>query len=304
MTEFIPIRFKYTDSGLASGIQELEPGETIDSGYFVVTVSGDHSGLNLLSANDHPQYLLSATYALSSGSFQDATQAVFDNSAAWGAGGGITDHSGLSLLSANDHPQYVLSATNAALSSLVAALETSTLQYVLSSTNSTLSSTVDTHITSATAHQPAAYFFTDTSATITNTGTGFEQVDVFNSLTTVSGMAGQSWGVHPDGDRIQLPGAGTYMMHAKIGTDKSDSGLGDVALQFTEYVLSHSVIASSQGKGANRGNADGGCSTFVLWQTSDSTPEVGLQFRVSSTSITSSTRNCSVMITKLSDETS
>jgi hypothetical protein len=65
MTEYIPLRMKYTDSGLASGIQELHPGEAIDVGYFGASVSSTHGGLSRLDENEHPQYVLSATNTLS-----------------------------------------------------------------------------------------------------------------------------------------------------------------------------------------------------------------------------------------------
>lgn len=121
-----------------------------------------HSLLTGLSANDHPQYVLSATnQALSSlvtnlqssainttnnisvlsanaiglsslvGNVESSTVSlsayINANEGAWTGDPGSINHGDLSGLSANDHPQYVLSATNQALSSLVGDIETSTV---------------------------------------------------------------------------------------------------------------------------------------------------------------------------------
>ena len=277
MTEFIPLRMKYTDSGLASGIQELSPGETIDVGYFVASVSSLHSSLSALDADDHPQYLLSATYALSSGSFQSSYETVLNNSGSWG--GGSTDHGTLIGLTDDDHPQYVLSATN-----------------------NTLSSNVSNHIASASVHQVQDYCFAYTSAVHAPVGTGWEQVSGFSS-DFVEGYGSPGWAL-TDTSTIRLPSAGTWEISAKVIVDKSDNGVGKVSIRLTQFIVSHIFIANTAGRGAIKGSSEGGASTFVIWKTTDGTPDIGVQLSMSDTTVTAPVNGVHIMFKKLSDETS
>jgi hypothetical protein len=87
-----------------------------------------HGSLSNLNANDHPQYVLSATNSTLSSLVSDhiASSTVhFTSGSLSGAYSLLThshsfsSHGSLSNLGSNDHPQYVLSATNSSLSSLV-----------------------------------------------------------------------------------------------------------------------------------------------------------------------------------------
>jgi hypothetical protein len=207
-------------SGIVSGLTEFKTGDTVplEHGGTGVTSLGalssllgipelytpnDHGSLDGLGDDDHPQYVLSATNADLSSSVLGVSSTVFDNSASWTGGGGVTDHGALTGLADDDHPQYVLSATNLALSSAVSTLEgeldgvSSTVfdnsaswggagvtdhgaltgladddhpQYVLSATNQTLSSTVTTLETeldgvSSTVFDNSASWAVDTDTT-------------------------------------------------------------------------------------------------------------------------------------------
>lgn len=267
---------------------------------------GDHGDLAGLADDDHPQYTLSATNLQLStdvsnhiaSSTVHFTEASIDHTAITNIGSnshaaidthiadstlhfteGSVDHGSIAGLDDDDHPQYVLSATN-----------------------NNLSSTVSNHVASGVVHQPHHFFFVATSATYTATGTGWEQVDVFDSNSAVSGYGTPGWSISSDGATIRGPGRGTYKFSAKIGVDKSDSGLGDVALRITEYTISHGALANSTGKGTCRGSNDGGCYTDLLYKTADTTPDFGLQARVSSTSITAATGEITLMIEYISDE--
>lgn len=82
----------------------------------------NHSLLTNLNANDHPQYVLSATNSTLSSNVANhiASSTVHFTQTE-------IDHGTIGGLSDNDHPQYVLSATNNALSSLVTSIQTSTV---------------------------------------------------------------------------------------------------------------------------------------------------------------------------------
>lgn len=83
MAEFPPIRFKYTDSGLASGIQEFESGDII---------TGDFIDIALSSLSD-----VSATLAPAVGDVLvwDGTEWTASADGGSGGGGGATDLSAL-----------------------------------------------------------------------------------------------------------------------------------------------------------------------------------------------------------------
>ena len=84
MAEFPPIRFKYTDSGLASGIQEFESGDTI---------TGDFVDIALSSLSD-----VSATLAPAVGDVLvwDGTEWTASADGGSGGGGGVSFLSALS----------------------------------------------------------------------------------------------------------------------------------------------------------------------------------------------------------------
>ena len=184
-------------SGIVSGLTEFKTGDTVplEHGGTGVTSLGalssllgipelytpnDHGSLDGLGDDDHPQYVLSSTNADLSSSVLGVSSTVFDNSASWTGGGGVTDHGALTGLADDDHPQYVLSATNLALSSAV-----STLEGELDGVSSTVfdnsaSWAVDTDTTDHTA--------------LTNIGTrSHAELDgLFTSVSTTSGTWDQT----------------------------------------------------------------------------------------------------------------
>lgn len=113
-----------------SGTPSIGQGYIYDGTRFVTSTistgggTSNHSLLTNLGANDHPQYVLSATNLNLSSDVSNhiASASVHFTQAS-------IDHGSIAGLGDNDHPQYVLS-----------------------STNSNLSSTVSNHITSASVH--------------------------------------------------------------------------------------------------------------------------------------------------------
>jgi hypothetical protein len=147
-----------------------------------------HNLLVGLSANDHPQYVLSATNtnlsAFATAVSNDVNTHIADTTIHFEQN--EIDHGVIIGLGDNDHPQYTLSATNLALSTLVSNIQTSTVnlssyinaneaswlaggatdhgaltglfpdndhpQYTLSSTNLNLSNAYNAHAASSTVH--------------------------------------------------------------------------------------------------------------------------------------------------------
>ena len=152
------------------------PGE-----YYPLVLSGTGASATLAELADGTLLLSGATIygdltvcgSLDSTGFEGVSSTVYDNSASWGGGGGVTDHGALTGLGDDDHPQYVLSSTNSSLSSLVTSVEASTVDlsgYIatnegawstdtdttdhtaLSNIGTNTHAQIDSHIASSTVH--------------------------------------------------------------------------------------------------------------------------------------------------------
>ena len=118
-----------TNQALSSLVTNVE-GSTVSLSSYIAANEGawqtggvvDHSALSGLDANDHPQYVLSATNSALSAQVDSNTSAI-DNALDLSDIVTYIEHGDLNGLSDNDHPQYVLSSTNQSLSSLVTSVE-------------------------------------------------------------------------------------------------------------------------------------------------------------------------------------